>query len=356
MSSSHSICLGINYRTTPVELRERLAFPAATVPTALEDIRKLPGFEESVVISTCNRVELYGAHLHQNHEAAHAALLDYLIKHFKLQPEQAEALVCYRLSAVETARHLFRVVSGLDSMVLGETEIFGQVKAAYKVALESGTTGRELNRLFQRAFNVGKMVREKTAIQRGSTSVGAVAVDLAGKMFDLKTCRVMLIGAGEMARVCAQSLLSRGAQSVIVSNRSYERAVELASEFNGKALTFDQWEHSLHEVDIIISSTSAPHFVVKPEMIEKVMRGRRGHPLFLIDIAVPRDIDPAVNDLEDVYVYDIDALSAIAEEGRRERQRQLSICEKIIDEQLEKFGRSSAPPSATGEAPSFSTP
>ena len=353
MSSAHSICLGINYRTTPVELRERLAFAAAKVPEALAAIRKLPGFEESVVISTCNRVELYGAHSNAHHEAAHEALLNYLTEHFELQPEEAEALVCYRLSAQETARHLFRVVSGMDSMVLGETEIFGQVKAAYKTALDAGTTGRELNRLFQRAFNVGKMVREKTAIQRGSTSVGAVAVDLAGKMFDLKTCRVMLIGAGEMARVCAQSLLSRGAQSVIVSNRSYERAVELAAEFNGTALTFDQWEHSLHEVDIIISSTSAPHFVVKPEMIEKVMRGRRGHPLFLIDIAVPRDIDPAVNDIEDVYVYDIDALSSIAEEGRRERQRQVALCEKIIEEQLEKFGRS-PPPSTTGETPSYS--
>lgn len=355
MNSSHSICLGINYRTTPVELRERLAFASSKVPQALEEIRNLPGFEESVVISTCNRVELYASHAHDHHESAHSALFNYLVTHFELTPEQAEALVCYRLAAGETARHLFRVVSGLDSMVLGETEIFGQVKAAYKTALDAGTTGRELNRLFQRAFNVGKMVREKTAIQRGSTSVGAVAVDLAGKMFDLKTCRVMLIGAGEMARVCAQSLLSRGAQSVIVSNRNYERAVELATEFKGSAVTFDQWEHSLHEVDIIISSTSAPHFVVKPEMIEKVMKSRRGHPLFLIDIAVPRDIDPAVNNLEDVYVYDIDQLSEIAEEGRRERMKQLGLCEKIIEEQLEKFGRITALPHP-GEAPSFSTP
>ncbi len=350
-----SICLGINYRTTPVELRERLAFPEGKVAEAVEEIRKLPGFAESVIISTCNRVELYAAHSHEHADAAHQALLNYLVQYFHLQPDQAEALVCYRLAAEETARHLFQVVSGLDSMVLGETEIFGQVKQAYKLALATGTTGRELNRLFQRAFNVGKLVREKTAIQRGSTSVGAVAVDLAGKMFDLKTCRVMLIGAGEMARVCAQSLLSRGAQSVIVSNRSHERAVELAAEFNGKALKFDEWEHALHEVDIIISSTSAPHFVVRPDMIEKVMRGRRGHPLFLIDIAVPRDIDPSVNDIEDVYVYDIDALSAIAEEGRRERMRQLTLCNRIIDEQLEKFGRASAHPSS-GEAPTLSTP
>ncbi len=356
MSAMQSICLGINYRTTPVEVRERLAFAEGKVPQAVTEVRNLPGFGESVIISTCNRVELYASHSHAQPEAAHAVLLDYLVNHFALPPEQAAALVCYRLSGQETARHLFQVVSGLDSMVLGETEIFGQVKQAYKLALTTGTTSRELNRLFQRAFNVGKLVRETTAIQRGSTSVGAVAVDLAGKLFDLKTCRVMLIGAGEMARVCAQSLLSRGAQSVIVSNRNYDRAVELAAEFKGKALNFDQWEHSLHEVDIIISSTSAPHFVVKREIIEKAMPGRRGHPLFLIDIAVPRDIDPAVNDIEDVYVYDIDALSAIAEEGRKERARQLEICNRIIEEQLEKFLRSSTYPPTSGDEPTPITP
>lgn len=153
----------------------------------------------------------------------------------------------------------------------------------------------------------------------------------------------MLIGAGEMARTCAQSLLSRGAQSIIVSNRSHDRALELAAEFKGTTMKFDEWEHALHEVDIVISSTSAPHFVVKPELVQKVMRQRRGHPLFLIDIAVPRDIDPAVNDLEDVYVYDIDALSAIAKDGRRERERQLAICEQLIEEQLVKFGITTPP-------------
>jgi glutamyl-tRNA reductase len=334
------VCLGINYRTTPVELRERVAFPEATLPDANRQVQSLPAFSESVIVSTCNRVEIYAAH---ENGSAHQQLIDYLVQHFQLVPDQAEALVCYKLDDAEAARHLFRVVSGLDSMVLGETEIFGQVKQAYKTALEAGTTSRMLNKLVQRAFSVGKLVREKTAIQRGSTSVGSVAVDLAGKIFDLKTCRVMLIGAGEMARTCAQSLLSRGAQSIIVSNRSHDRALELAAEFKGTAMKFDEWEHALHEVDIVISSTSAPHFVVKPELVQKVMRQRRGHPLFLIDIAVPRDIDPAVNDLEDVYVYDIDALSAIAEDGRRERERQLAICEQLIEEQLVKFGITTPP-------------
>jgi glutamyl-tRNA reductase len=336
--SSGLVCVGLNYRTTPVEVRERLAFAEGQVPVAVQQVRGLPGFEESVVLSTCNRVELYAAHTLPSGDHGHAALRDYLVSHFKLASEHAEAMALYNLDRAEAARHLFRVVSGLDSMVLGETEIFGQVKAAYKVALESGTTGRALNKLFQQAFTVGKKVRNDTSIQRGSTSVGSVAVDLAEKVHDLKNCRVMLVGAGEMSRTCAQSLLSRGAKSIIVSNRSYDKAVELATEMKGTAMKFDEWEHALHEVDVIISSTSAPHFVIKPEQIEQVMRKRRWEPLLIIDIAVPRDVDPAVNELEGVYLYDIDALQAIADDGRRERERQLVSCERIIEEQLEKYG------------------
>jgi glutamyl-tRNA reductase len=332
------LCLGLNYRTTPVEVRERIAFPEAHLPEALKEVRALPGFEESVVLSTCNRVELYAVHDLEQSKRAFEELEGYLARHFHLHDEQAEALSFYHLEAEETARHLFRVVSGLDSMVLGETEIFGQVKQAYKTALETEVTGRALNKLFQQAFQVGKKVRHETSIQRGSTSVGSVAVDLCEKVFDLKQCRVMLVGAGEMSRTCAQSLMSRGAKSVIVSNRSYDRAVELASEMGGQALRFDEWEKVLHETDVIISSTSAPHFVIKPELIEQVMRKRRWEPLFIIDIAVPRDVDPKVNEIEGVYLYDIDALQAIADEGRRERMRQLVACEQIIEEQLEKFG------------------
>ncbi len=334
------LCLGLNHRTTPIELRERLAFAESKVPVAAQEIRALPGFEESVVLSTCNRVEIYTAHGMENAaQQGLGALFDYLALHFDLTPEQREALICYRLSHADAARHLFRVVGGLDSMVLGETEIFGQVKAAYTLALKTGTTGRALNKLFQRAFTVGKHIRNNTTIQRGSTSVGSVAVDLAEKIFGhLRDCHVLLIGAGEMSRVCAQSLLSRGAKSVFISNRSYERAVELAAEMKGQALRFDEWEKAVHDVDIIISSTSAPHFVVTPELIQPMMHKRRGRPLFIIDIAVPRDVDPRVNDIEEVYLYDVDALQSIADDGRRERQRALTKCEEIIEEQLRKFG------------------
>jgi glutamyl-tRNA reductase len=338
MSNPRIIALGINHRTTPVELREKLAFTDTKLPAAIAEVCSIPGFQEAVILSTCNRVELYAAHEQSSDETAQGALRNYLIQHFQLSTDQATELATYQPTQREAARHLFRVVSGLDSMVLGETEIFGQVKQAYQVALNVGHTGKALNKLFQRAFSVGKLVREKTGIQRGSTSVGSVAVDLAAKLFDLKSSRVMIIGAGDMARTCAQSLQSRGAQSIIVSNRNYDRAVELATEMQGKALRFEEWEASLQEVDIVISSTSAPHFVVTQQIIHRVMAHRRGRPLFLIDIAVPRDIEPTVNDLDDVYLYDIDQLSAIAEEGKRKRMQQLQDCEQIIDTQLIKFG------------------
>lgn len=332
------LCLGLNHRTTPLELREKLAFAESKQPEAGREIKALSGVMESVVISTCNRVELFISCDHADAEGGLKMLRSYLVNHFDLNPEQREALTCYQLSHTDAVRHLFRVVSGLDSMVLGETEIFGQVKAAYNIALKEGVTGKALNKLFQRAFSVGKQVRNQTNIQRGTTSVGSVAVDLAEKIFDLRECRVLLIGAGEMSRTCAQSLLSRGARSIFISNRSHDKAVELAKEMKGSAIRFDEWENALHDADIIISSTSAPHFVVKPDMIEPVMSRRHGHPLLIIDIAVPRDVDPLVNEIGEVYLYDVDALQAIADEGRRERERALILCEEIIEEQLRKFG------------------
>jgi glutamyl-tRNA reductase len=335
----HLVCLGLNYRTTPVEVRERVAFAESQLEEALQQLKQMPALEECVILSTCNRVEIYAQHeANFSAEQATTQLLQFLIQHFQLSAEQAQALTTYTPAGPEAARHLYRVVSGLDSMVLGETEIFGQVKTAYQRALAAGTTSRSLNKLFQNAFAVGKKVRHETHIQRGSTSVGSVAVDLAEKIHDLRHCRIMLIGAGEMSRTCAQSLLSRGAQSIIVSNRNYERAVELAAEMQGQALRFDEWESVLTEVDVIISSTSAPHFILQPEQMRQVMRKRRWSPLLLIDIAVPRDIDPTVNEIEGIYLYDIDHLQAIADEGRRERERHLSQCEEIIQQQLTKHG------------------
>ncbi|MCB1232183.1 MAG: glutamyl-tRNA reductase [Verrucomicrobiae bacterium] len=329
------LCLGVNYKTAPVEIRERLAFSDHEMETRLGEIRQLASVEESVVLSTCNRVEVYAAT--ENHGQAFTELADYLVAHFRI--ERPEDIEFYRLEDEGAARHLFSVASGLDSMVLGETEIFGQVKKAYHLAHTARATARRLNKLFQQSFRIGKLVRTGTQIQQGSTSVGSVAVDLAEKIFgQLKGRKVMVIGAGEMSRQTAQSLLSRGASSIIVSNRSFDKAEELARELNGSAVRFDDWEGVLSKVDIIISSTAAPHAIIEPAMIENAMPHRGGRSLLLIDIAVPRDIDPGVNEIDNVYLYDIDSLEKVAAEARVEREKQIAVCERLIARHLEDKG------------------
>lgn len=328
------ICLGLNHKTAPVEVRERFAVGTTKLGASASELVAITGVSEGVVISTCNRTEFYlvapvageafvrlEAHLAEK-TAAHASAAP----HF------------YRMERAEAARHLCRVVSGLDSMMLGETEIFGQVKQAYQAALDAGATAGVLNKVFQRAFGVGKKVRTDTSIQTGSTSVGNVAVDLAEKIFGhLKDSQVMILGAGEMSRITAQSLVSRGARSIFVSNRSFDRAVELADEMGGQALRFDEWQHALKKVDIVISSTGSPHAIVRRADVENARRARKFRPLFFIDIAVPRDIDPAVGEIEEVYLYDIDTLEQLAEEARGRRQKQIEECEAIIDAELTKL-------------------
>ena len=327
-------CIGVNHKTAPVEIRERLAIAESRIPENLTEICELDSVSEVVVLSTCNRVEVYGAS--ENPAAALDGLADFLIGHFDVEKDQVEF---YRHDTEEAAHHLFEVASGLDSMMLGETEIFGQVKKAYSTAQETGTTSRRMNKLFQQSFRIGKLVRSSTKIQQGATSVGAAAVDLAEKIFGrLKESHVMLVGAGEMSRVTAQSLLSRGAEGIIVSNRHFDRAEELADELGGRAVKFDQWEDELHEVDIIISSTAAPHAVIHAPMIEEAMRKRRGHPLFLIDIAVPRDVEDEVNEVPNAYLYNIDELQELASKGRARRQKQIAICRDVIDEYLREKG------------------
>ena len=326
------VCVGLNHRTAPVEVRERFAVPAGKLGESARQLLEIEGLAESVVLSTCNRTEFYLA---------------------GEQAEQAAAVLRRRLAAthgadsdphwyeyhrISAAKHLCRVVSGLDSMVLGETEIFGQAKEAYRQALEAGATSGVLNRLFQRAFGVGKKVRTDTRIQEGATSVAGAAVELAEKIFGkLAGCRVIVIGAGDMSRQTAQALVSRGATSVFVTNRSFDKAEQLAAEMGGRAVHFDEWQAVLAGVDVVISSTSAPHPVVLPHHIESVRRVRKFRPLFLIDIAVPRDIDPACGDIEEVYLYDIDTLEQLADEARTRRERQIIECDRIIDEELNKL-------------------
>lgn len=328
------LCLGLNHRTAPVEVRERFAVNAAKLGESARTIATASGAREVVVVSTCNRTEFYIASEHPNE--AVRRLEAHLADHSGSHPSQDNHW--YRIHGEEAARHLCRVVSGLDSMMLGETEIFGQVKQAYKAAHEAGTTGGLFNRLFQRAFGIGKKVRTETSIQMGSTSVGNVAVDLAEKIFGhLRNSEVMILGAGEMSRITAQSLVSRGARSIFVTNRSFERAEQLAAEMGGSAVRFDDWQSVLARVDIVIASTGAPHAIIHRDDVLAVRRARKFRPLFFIDIAVPRDIDPAVAEIEEVYLYDIDTLEQLASKARERRQLQIDECERIIREELAKM-------------------
>lgn len=322
------VCLGLNHRSAPVEVRERFAIPPTRLGEKARELIDAPGIEESVVLSTCNRTEFYLAG--ESGEEAIRAL--------RQMVDTGGDEHWYEKHRIDAARHLCQVAGGLDSMVLGETEIFGQVKDAYRRAHAAGATSGVLNRLFQRAFGVGKKVRTETTIQEGATSVAGSAVELAEKIFGrLKGCRVIVIGAGEMSRQTAQALVSRGASTVFVTNRSFERAEALANEMGGRAVRYDDWQATLAGVDVVISSTAAPHAVVKPFHVEAVRRVRKFRPLFLIDIAVPRDIDPEVGDIDEVYLYDIDTLEQLAAEARGRREQQIEQCAQIIDAELVKL-------------------
>lgn len=322
------ISIGLSHHTCPVEIREKVAFPDNSLPTALQTLKAEHGFEESVILSTCNRVEIYGfadRHPVESQESIYHFICDF----HKLDTAQKEHF--FFKQQKETLEHLFKVASGLDSMVLGETEILGQVKKAYKTSLEGKHSGKILNRAFQNAFQVAKKIRTETSIQRGAVSVGSVAVDLAVKIFDdLTGKKVMVIGAGDTSEKTAKSLLSRGAHSIFVTNRSFDRAVKLAEELDGAAIHFDDWEQSSEKIDIIISSTSAPHYVINKKRLEPMISKRRGRPLLLIDIAVPRDIDPACAELEGVFVYNIDDLQAIADKSMALREKEVQKCDSIV--------------------------
>lgn len=324
------LCLGLSHQTAPVDVRERFAVSAERLGEASHELTQKPGLEEVVVLSTCNRMEVYA--LAEDLDVAEQSIKTYLAGDHAFDP--ADENYFYKRVESDAARHLCRVASGLDSMVLGETEIFGQVKQAYTKALQASATGRTLNKLFQKSFSVGKKVRTQTMIQGGQTSVGSVAVDLAEKIFGhLKYSEVMVIGVGEMSYITAQRMMERGAKKIYVVNRSIENAQKLADEMGGEAVSFDDWECVLAKVDVVVSSTGATHPVVRPEHVEKVRAKRKYRPLFIIDIAMPRDIDPEVGKIEEVYVYDLDTLQLQADENRSKRQEQVRICEQIIEDE-----------------------
>jgi glutamyl-tRNA reductase len=322
------VVIGLSHRTSPVEMRERFAFAEARIPDVLQQLRRDGLAREAVILSTCNRVELYIA---TSLEPAQAGgKLKEFLGHVHAHPVPGGEEL-YALHEPHSVHHLFKVACGLDSMVLGETEILGQLKKAYDLALQHGHTGARLNKAFQRAFNVAKQVRTETNIQRGSISVASVAVELAEKIFStLKDHDVMVIGAGDTSEKTARALLSRGAKSVVVANRSYDRAEVLAKELGGRAVKFDDWAGEFEKIDIAISSTAAPHHILDRARLEPLMKLRRYRPLLLIDIAVPRDIDPAVNQMDNVYLYNVDDLQSIAKDYLDQRKEEIAKCEEII--------------------------
>ncbi len=335
------VAIGLSHHTCPVEVREKVAFSEGRLTEALESLSRDHGMTESVILSTCNRVEIY-SFADQPVRKSHESIFDFIRRYHNLDPAHRQHF--FFLEQQSTLEHLFKVASGLDSMVLGETEILGQIKKAYNHSLEGHFSGRILNRVFQNAFSVAKKIRTETSIQRGSVSVGSVAVDLAVKIFDdLKGRKVMVIGAGDTSEKTARALLSRGAHSIFVTNRSYERASKLASELDGIAIHFDEWEKNSPQVDIIVSSTSAPHYVIDRQRLEPMMSKRKGRPLLLVDIAVPRDIDPDCAMIDGVFCYNIDDLQAIADHSMKLRQKEVDKCDQIVkekaDEVLEQIQR-----------------
>jgi glutamyl-tRNA reductase len=326
------VLVGLSHRSAPVELRERFAFAEAKIPAVLKSLRDTGIAEEAVILSTCNRVEIYAATSLEPGKAF-SELKEFLTRIHAYNDPLTDEL--YTLNEPQSLHHLFKVACGLDSMVVGETEILGQLKQAYDLALKNQHTGSRLNKAFQRAFNVAKHIRTETNIQRGSISVASVAVELAEKIFSsLDEHEVMVVGAGDTSEKTARALLSRGARSIIVANRSFDRAQALAGDLGGRAVSFDDWASEFEKVDIVISSTAAPHHILDRAKLEPLMKLRRNRPLLLIDIAVPRDIDPEVNFLENVYLYNVDDLQTIADDYLKQRKEEIARCEVIIGERV----------------------
>ena len=316
---------GLSYKTAPVEVREKLAIRPSLLPCLGCRLKLNAGLEEVVLLSTCNRVEVYGT--------SATWVQGKVFRIFQqLCPDLDVTPYVYVKEGATAVEHLFSVTGGLDSMVIGETEITGQVKNAYQAAQQARLTGRVLNRLFQTALQVAKEIRTHTAIGRGATSVGSVAVELAEKVFDrdFSTKTVMILGAGKMGEACVRHLAKSGARAVLVANRSFERAQVLAAEFGGQALPFENRMDALAEADILVSSTGSPTTVLHKEEIARILPARRNRPLILIDIAVPRDIAADVEELDNVYLYNIDHLETIVRENSRMREQELSKCNEII--------------------------
>ncbi len=328
------LALGCNHKTAPIEVREKVAFAPERLAEAMRDLRSRPAVNEVAILSTCNRTELY-CDL-QSPEGGEA-VIDWLRHSHRLRREDLVPYL-YQHPGSDAVRHMLRVASGLDSLVLGEPQILGQFKDAYTRANAAGTLGRTLNRLFQHTFAVAKQVRTDTAIGTSPVSVAFAAVSLARQIFaDLSDHPVLLLGAGETIELVARHLRENGSRDIVVANRTLERAQDLAEGFGGRAVALSEVPGVLEQADIIIASTASPLPILGKGAVERAMRRRKHRPMFMVDIAVPRDVEPEVGELEDVYLYTVDDLQEVIEENRRSRQAAAAEAEEIIDTQVDHF-------------------
>jgi glutamyl-tRNA reductase len=326
---------GLNHRTAPVEVRERLAFPECVLPQALDDLKRCPGVVEGLILSTCNRVEVAAA-THDQTESE--ASVEQFLADARHVDRDLVAPYLYRYDGRDAIQHLFRVASSLDSMVVGEPQILGQLKAAYAVAKEQGCVHGFLDLVLTRAFNVAKRVRSETEIGQSAVSVSFAAVELAREIFgSLKESKVLIVGAGKMSELTARHLRRSGAVEILVTNRTHERALEMASLFDGRIVPYAEFPNVLPDVDIVIASSGAPHYILKKNDMRRVLERRKNRPMFLIDIAVPRNIEPAVNELDNVFLYDIDDLSQVVERNAAGRREIAGEAEEIIQEEVERM-------------------
>jgi glutamyl-tRNA reductase len=334
LPNSALFALGLNYRTAPIEIRERVSFPAALQRDALESFRTATAADEATLVSTCNRTELYM-------RASHGDVLDRASDWITTLPSVIGLDIyphLYRLTGSEVARHAFRVASGLDSMILGEPQVLGQVKHAVKIASDAQALSGPLDRLFQETFQVAKTVRSQTEIGTTSVSMAAAAAKLAIQLFgDMRECRVLLIGTGEMIQLAATHFLALNPKQVVVANRTLAKAEALADQFGAASMTLEQVPLRIHEFDVIITSTASTLPLIGKGMIERALKQRRRKPMFLVDLAVPRDIEPEVSQLEDAYLHTLDSLGRIIEQNLGRRQAAIVEADAIIEEHTQRF-------------------
>jgi glutamyl-tRNA reductase len=324
--------IGVNHKSAPLEVRERLAIPESRLPDCCRDLTAHPGIEEGMIISTCNRVELV---THTSNGSAD--LRGFLHDHFHLTADELDTHL-YEFREKDVVRHIFRVAASLDSMVVGEAQILGQVKEAYATARAVGSVRGQLDQLFTRAFALAKRVRTETAVGTSSVSIASVAVELAKKIFGtLQGKNVFIVGAGKMSELAARHLMAHGCASIFVANRTYDRAIGLAQKFNGQAIKFEDLYNSCDRADIVITSTGAPHAIFRREHGEQFLARRKNRPMFFIDIAVPRDVSPEMAKLDGIFAYDIDDLQQAVSSHVADRRHEAELAEAIITSEVERF-------------------